>query len=136
MCNQSKIKNVWQEQYLQRSNISVTFFWRNYKQSISHYLTKTTEPHLQNRKVRYIVGANDKTQFSNREEISNSHEEADSLIIHTLDQMKPINWNVIVDATVNYVFFLFLKHCEVILCHSLYISLVCGGIVDITAFNE
>ena len=69
------------------------------KQSISHYLTKTTEFHLRKRQVRYIVSANGKTQFSNGEEISNSHEEADTLIIHTLEQMKPINCNVIVHAT-------------------------------------
>ena len=75
------------------------------KQSISHYLTKTTELHLQKSQVRYIVSANGKTQFSNGEEISNNHEEADTLIIHTLEQMKPINYNVIVHATDTDVFF-------------------------------
>ena len=54
------------------------------------------------------------------------------LIIHTLEQIKPINCNVIVHATDTDVFFLLLKHCKAILCHNLYISLV-HGFVNITA---
>ena len=102
------------------------------KQSIPHYLTKITELHLRKGEVQYIVSANGKTQFSKGEKISNNHEGADTLIIHTLEQMKPINYNVTVHATNNDVFFLLLKHCKVILCHNLYISLV-HGFVNITA---
>ena len=94
------------------------------KQSISHYLTKTTELHLRKRQVRYIVSVNGKTQFSNRQEISNNHEETETLIIHTLEQMNSISCNVIVHATETHVFLLLLKHCKVILCHNLYISSV------------
>ena len=46
--------------------------------------------------------------------------------------MKPINRNVIVYATDTDVFFLLLKHCKMILCHNLYISLV-RGFVNIKA---
>ena len=48
---------------------------------------------------------NGKTQFSNGQEISNNDEEADSIIIHTLEQIKPIICNVIVNATDTDVFF-------------------------------
>ena len=63
------------------------------KQSISHCLTKTTELHPRKRQVQYIVSANGKMYFSNGEKISNNHEEADTLIIHILEQMKRINCN-------------------------------------------
>ena len=56
----------------------------------------------------------------------------DTLIIHTLEQMKPINCNVIVYATDTDIFLLLLKHWKVISCHNLYISLV-RGFVNITA---
>ena len=102
------------------------------KQSISHYLTKITELHLRKGEVQYIVSANRKTQFSKGEKISNNHEGADTLIIHTLERMKPINYNVTVHATNNNVFSLLLKHCKVILCHNLHILLV-HGFVNITA---
>ena len=75
------------------------------KQSISCYLTKTTELHLQKRQVRCIVSANGKMQFSNRQEIFNNHEEADMLIIHTLKQIKPISCNVIMHANITHVLF-------------------------------
>ena len=75
---------------------------------------------------------NGKTQFSNGEKISNDHEEADTLIMHTLEQMKPINCNVIVHATDTNIFILLLKHCKLILCHNLYVSLV-RWFVNITA---
>ena len=82
-------------------------------------LTKTAELHLQKKQVLYVKSANDNTQFSNKQEISNSHEEADTSIIHTLEQIKPVNCKVIVHATDTHVFFLLLKHCKVILqgCH-------------------
>ena len=64
------------------------------------------------------------------QEISNNHEEVITLIIHTLEQMKHNNCNVIVKATNIDVLFLFLKHCKVTLCHKLYISLV-RGLVNI-----
>ena len=70
------------------------------KQSIS-----IRQQSIKNNQVQYIVSANDKTQFFNRQEISNNHEEADTLIIHTLEQIKPTNCNVIVHATDTYVFF-------------------------------
>ena len=54
------------------------------KESISHCLTKMTELPLRKRQVRYILSLNIKTQFSNGQEISNNHEEADMLIIYTL----------------------------------------------------
>ena len=85
------------------------------KKSISYYFTKTTELHL---RVGYVVSVNGKTHFCNKLEISKNHEEVDRLIIHTLDEMKPINCNVIVHATDTDVFFLLLKPCKVILCHN------------------
>ena len=60
-----------------------------------------TKLHLQKRQVQYVVSVNGKVQFSNGQEISNNHEEADKLIFHTLEQMKPISCNVIVHATDN-----------------------------------
>ena len=53
-----------------------------------------TELHLPKRQVRYNANANGEAQFSNGEEISNKHKKGDTLIIHTLEQMKPINCNV------------------------------------------
>ena len=44
---------------------------------------------------KLIVSTNSKRQFSNGQEMSNNQEEADTLIIHTFEQMKSINYNVI-----------------------------------------
>ena len=77
------------------------------KQSIS-----IRQQSIKNNQVQYIVSANDKTQFFNRQEISNNHEEADTLIIHTLEQIKPINCKVIVNATDTYVFFFIVETLE------------------------
>ena len=102
------------------------------KQSIRRYLTKTTEFLLWKWQVWYIVSANCKTQLSNGQEISNNDEEAETLIIHTLEKMQPINCNVIVHATDTDVFLLLLKQCKITLCHNLYISML-RGFVNITA---
>ena len=48
------------------------------RQSISHYITKKPELHLRETEVRYIVSANGKRHFSNGQEISNNHEEANT----------------------------------------------------------
>ena len=48
------------------------------------------------------------------------------LIIHTLEQLKPMNYNVIVRIIETDVLFLLLKHFKVLLCHNLYISLARG----------
>ena len=50
--------------------------------------------------------------------------------------MKPINCNVIVHATDTDVFFLLLKHCNLMLCHNLYISLVRGFVNITTLMNK
>ena len=67
-----------------------------------------------------------KTQFSSGQEIPNNHEEADALVIHTLEQMKiGFICNVIEDATDTDLFFLLLRQqSKLILWNKLYISLV------------
>ena len=70
-----------------------------------------------------IVSVNGKTQFFNGQEVSNNYEEADTSIIRTLEQRKPINCNVIVHATDTDIFFFLLKHVKVRLCHNFCISL-------------
>ena len=69
------------------------------------YLTKMTEVHLKNRQVQYTVSSNDKAQFSNEQDIFNSHKEVTTLVIHKLEQMEPITCNVSAHATDHYVFF-------------------------------
>ena len=75
------------------------------RQSISYYFTKTPELHLRKTQVRYIVSANGRRHFSNGQEISNNHEETDTLIFHTLEQMKPINCTAIAHATDTDIYF-------------------------------
>ena len=50
-------------------------------------------------KDKFDISANGKMQFSNVEEISNNPGEGGKLITHNLEQIKPINCNVIVRAT-------------------------------------
>ena len=59
------------------------------RQAISNYFTKTPELHLRKTKARYIVSANRKRHYSNGQEIYNNHEEANTLIFHTLSK-----WNL------------------------------------------
>ena len=79
-----------------------------------------TELHLQKRQAQYIVGVNGQNFLMDRISnnlISNNHEEADTLIVRTFEQIKSINCNVILYATDTDVYFLLLKHCKVILCY-------------------
>ena len=57
-----------------------------------------TELHLQKRQAQYIVGVNGQNFLMDRISnnlISNNHEEADTLIVRTFEQIKSINCNVI-----------------------------------------
>ena len=78
-----------------------------------------TEVHLKNRQVQYTVSSNDKAQFSNEQDIFNSHKEVTTLVIHKLEQMEPITCNVSAHATDHDVFFLLLKQYKVVLCPNL-----------------
>ena len=76
-------------------------------------------------------------QFSNGDEISNNTEDENTLISHILEQMKPINCNVIVHAMLSTdVFFLLLKHCKVIRCYDFYVSLACGFVYITALMNK
>ena len=79
------------------------------KQPISSYLAETTEQHLPKKEIQYIVSANGKTKFSDGREMCNNHEEADTLIIHTLEEVKPISSNVVVHAIDDVLFFFTVK---------------------------
>ena len=75
------------------------------RQSICHYFTKTPELRLRKTQIRYIVSVNGKRHFSNGQEISNNHEETDTLVFHSLEQMKPINCTAIAHTTDTDIYF-------------------------------
>ena len=75
------------------------------RQSICHYFTKTPELRLRKTQVRYIVSVNGKRHFPNGQEISNNHEETDTLVFHSLEQMKPINCTATAHATDTDIYF-------------------------------